>query len=260
MSKKRKALSKTVRFEVFKRDKFTCQYCGKQAPDVVLHVDHIHPVSKGGEDTMLNYITSCEGCNAGKGARTLSDDSRVAKQRAEVAQLAEKREQIEMMLEWHRLLGTVRDQELSAIERRWSDLTAFGFNEYGRTNAKKWLRKFALADLLSAMELAVHQYGKVGDDGKFTFESMAEAFHKIPGVCRLAKLPADERELYYIRGILRKRLTYCDELVALQMLREALACGVQTSELKEIAKVERSWNSWVSTMNQYISADREVGQ
>ena len=41
---KRKNLSKSVRFEVFKRDSFKCQYCGKSAPDVVLEVDHIIPV------------------------------------------------------------------------------------------------------------------------------------------------------------------------------------------------------------------------
>ena len=42
----RKAISKKLRFEVFKRDSFTCQYCGKSAPDVILHVDHILPVKK----------------------------------------------------------------------------------------------------------------------------------------------------------------------------------------------------------------------
>ena len=45
---KRKALSQKIRFEVFKRDSFTCQYCGRKAPDVVLQVDHIVPVAKGG--------------------------------------------------------------------------------------------------------------------------------------------------------------------------------------------------------------------
>ena len=30
---KRKAISKKMRFEVFKRDKFTCQYCGRSVPD-----------------------------------------------------------------------------------------------------------------------------------------------------------------------------------------------------------------------------------
>ncbi len=37
-----------VRFEVLARDKFTCQYCGRKAPDVVLEIDHFYPRSKGG--------------------------------------------------------------------------------------------------------------------------------------------------------------------------------------------------------------------
>lgn len=57
---KRKAISQTLRFEVFKRDLFTCQYCGKRAPDVVLEVDHIKPVSKGGSNAKK------EGVNDGK--------------------------------------------------------------------------------------------------------------------------------------------------------------------------------------------------
>lgn len=41
MEGKRIAISKRVRFDVFKRDSFKCQYCGKSAPDVILEVDHI---------------------------------------------------------------------------------------------------------------------------------------------------------------------------------------------------------------------------
>lgn len=40
---KRKGLSPKVRFEVFKRDSFKCQYCGRSAPDVMLRADHIEP-------------------------------------------------------------------------------------------------------------------------------------------------------------------------------------------------------------------------
>lgn len=69
----RKALSKKSRFEVFKRDSFTCQYCGAHPPSVILHVDHIHPVSKGGTNDTDNLITSCESCNLGKSDRVLSD-------------------------------------------------------------------------------------------------------------------------------------------------------------------------------------------
>ena len=54
---KRKAIGDKLRFEVFKRDQFKCQYCGKASPDVILHVDHINPVSKGGVNDILNLIT-----------------------------------------------------------------------------------------------------------------------------------------------------------------------------------------------------------
>ena len=75
------SVSKRIRFEVFKRDQFTCQYCGAQAPDVVLHADHIEPKSKGGSDDIMNLISACQSCNLGKGARTLDDKSVVEKRR-----------------------------------------------------------------------------------------------------------------------------------------------------------------------------------
>lgn len=70
--KERKAISTKTRFEVFKRDLFTCQYCGSHPPSVVLHVDHINPVANGGKNNQDNLITACSGCNLGKGARLLS--------------------------------------------------------------------------------------------------------------------------------------------------------------------------------------------
>jgi len=57
-----------LRFKVFNRDNFTCQYCGRSPlkDKVVLEVDHIHPKSKGGEESIDNYITACSECNIGK--------------------------------------------------------------------------------------------------------------------------------------------------------------------------------------------------
>jgi hypothetical protein len=68
----RKPLSKRVRFEVFKRDLFTCQYCGAHPPGAVLEVDHIEAVAAGGADDETNLITACFDCNRGKAARSLS--------------------------------------------------------------------------------------------------------------------------------------------------------------------------------------------
>ena len=58
--------SQKVRFDVFKRDNFTCQYCGRKSPEVILEADHIIPASDGGKADFDNLITSCRECNRGK--------------------------------------------------------------------------------------------------------------------------------------------------------------------------------------------------
>lgn len=76
---KRKALSKRIRFEVFIRDGWACQYCGAKSPAVELHVDHITPVSSGGTNELENLITACASCNLGKGARELDGELSVCR-------------------------------------------------------------------------------------------------------------------------------------------------------------------------------------
>lgn len=51
---------------VFERDNFKCQYCGRSAPEVVLEIDHILPVSESGKNDLSNLLTICTECNLGK--------------------------------------------------------------------------------------------------------------------------------------------------------------------------------------------------
>lgn len=88
----RKQISKKLRFEVFKRDDFTCAYCGATPPKVILQVDHIHPVAQGGSNDIDNLITSCQPCNIGKGANSLSSIPQSLSDKA--ALVAEQEQQI----------------------------------------------------------------------------------------------------------------------------------------------------------------------
>jgi 5-methylcytosine-specific restriction endonuclease McrA len=54
------------RHAVFKRDRHACQYCGKRGE---LTIDHVHPRSRGGDDTWENLVAACQGCNNRKGDR-----------------------------------------------------------------------------------------------------------------------------------------------------------------------------------------------
>ena len=66
MMSDRKAISKRVRFQVLSRCEFRCVYCGGLAGDVVLVIDHLIPVSKGGDNDESNLVAACEDCNQGK--------------------------------------------------------------------------------------------------------------------------------------------------------------------------------------------------
>ncbi len=57
------------RFNVFARDKNTCQYCGRKFPRSELNLDHVVPRSRGGTSTWENVVCSCLECNRKKGGR-----------------------------------------------------------------------------------------------------------------------------------------------------------------------------------------------
>jgi len=63
----RTGINPKLRFEILRRDKYVCQYCGACGPNVELEVDHRIPVSKGGKTEKSNLVTSCIECNRGKG-------------------------------------------------------------------------------------------------------------------------------------------------------------------------------------------------
>jgi 5-methylcytosine-specific restriction endonuclease McrA len=59
----RKQIRNSLAQAIFKRDNFTCQYCGELKN---LSIDHIQPITKGGTDKTINLITSCLKCNVKK--------------------------------------------------------------------------------------------------------------------------------------------------------------------------------------------------
>lgn len=250
---KRKAMSKKVRFEVFKRDSFICQYCGQSAPDVILHVDHLHPVSKGGDNDIMNLITSCQPCNAGKSDRLISDSSVIDKQKAQLDELNEKRQQLEMMIEWRETLKDFDNGVAQRIANYFEDQAGCGVNEVGIKNINKWAKRFSYLEILEAIDASVSQYIK-----EDTSEEVAHAFKMVPRICAVKKRQASTGEdighLYYIRGILRNNLYYCNEKVAIKVLKEADELGIDECDLREIAIESRNWTEWQNTMQEAMES------
>jgi 5-methylcytosine-specific restriction endonuclease McrA len=61
------------RYNIYARDKCTCQYCGRKLPRHELNLDHVVPRSLGGTSTWENVVCSCHDCNRRKGGRTPHD-------------------------------------------------------------------------------------------------------------------------------------------------------------------------------------------
>lgn len=168
----RKPISKKLRFEIFKRDGFTCQYCGKMSPDVVLEVDHIKPVASGGKNEMLNLVTACLSCNRGKGATELSDESTVFKQQKQLAEANERRIQLQMMLAWKAELARLFEDQIDYICGVFFSRYKRVLHDHERQTIKSAIKRFGFDETCEAVEIAALKY-----DWYF------EALEKLGGIC-----------------------------------------------------------------------------
>lgn len=246
---KRKAIGDKLRFEVFKRDQFKCQYCGKAAPDVILHVDHINPVSKGGDNDILNLVTSCIDCNSGKSDRLLSDSTVLDKQRKMLEELDERRKQLQMMLDWREELKDFDSEVAQKVADYFEQLIdgESSVNEFGLKTINKWLKRFEVNELLQAIDDLNPVYTR-----ERTLDAGA-MFENIPKVANFNRKDDKEKTACYIRGILKNRISYVDHQKSLAWLLAALETGVDEEDLKELAKTVRNWTQFREAMEDILN-------
>ena len=199
----RKAISKRMRFEVLKRDSFTCQYCGKQPPDTVLHLDHIKPVSKGGKNTMLNLVTSCVDCNLGKSDVELSDDSAIKKQQSQLKMLAEKKAQVSMMVEWRESLLDYDDlltESLRKIIDRYLEEDDKCVADAGIPLIRKAIKKHGYQKAVDSIE-SLYASGKDFSEGwsaaiRYCSQKKGNSIHYIKGILKNKCYKLNEKSFY----------------------------------------------------------------
>lgn len=126
-----------IRFDVFKRDNFTCQYCGKTPPNAILEIDHINPRSNNGENDMSNLITSCFECNRGKGKNKLTA---IPKTLYETAQI--KAEKEKQLVAYNKLLLLIDKRLDKSIERFYEHMDDIGARQGKEDFKRSCLRTF----------------------------------------------------------------------------------------------------------------------
>ncbi|WP_333887584.1 HNH endonuclease [Sphingobacterium siyangense] len=253
--KQRMGLSKKIRFEVFKRDRFTCQYCGAKAPETVLNVDHIEPVAKGGGDEILNLITSCFDCNNGKRDKRLVDSSVLEKQRQQLELLQERREQIELMLEWKKSLSEFdNDIHQMILDYINGKMSPWLISDSEKGTIGQWLKKYEVEQILEGIDIAATKYLKQDEEG--TTNESADLFaSKIGGVLHVKSLSPIQQKIAYIKGIARNRFNYWDEKKGAVILsnyvnalqqhydEEQMLADLE-KEVERITKSSKNWTEW----------------
>lgn len=111
--------SKRLRFEILKRDNFTCHYCGATPLDRPLHVDHVIAEANGGTDDPANLITACKDCNGGKSSIPLEE--RRLKKVESPEELLEYAEQVREYLQAQREVVAAKDEVLEVALDRWRE-------------------------------------------------------------------------------------------------------------------------------------------
>jgi hypothetical protein len=144
-------------------------------------------------------------------------------------ELQQRREQLEMMMEWRRGLRDLSTESVEMLCQYWNDLApGWIVSENGKRTVKKWLSHYSVEEITTAMDKAATSYLRFNADECCTDESWTDAFGKIPAICRLDRLGKEQpdlKELYYIRGIARKRCNYFNDGTAIQLLKVARSWG-----------------------------------
>lgn len=156
------AVTKRTRYEVLRRDNYTCRYCGASAPDVVLQVDHVIPQALGGADDPSNLVASCRDCNAGKSSAT-PDQELVAQVNAQAVAMS-KALQDAMRAQ----VGALdEDKKWNAhVQRRWNKVCREQRLSYAQMDANwkaslsRWRRMGVPLEVVdSAIDKALTKYG-----------------------------------------------------------------------------------------------------
>ena len=173
---KRTPIGKRLRFQIFERDGFTCQYCGKNPPDVKLEIDHIIAVSTGGTNDPENLRTSCWACNAGKSNKPLGS---VANDKDSLRRAQEALESVDTAKQFAKAMKARESVRRDIVEFVCSCLAS----------------KTCKNNTVSSILFAVEHHGS---------EQVMRWFERAASVTAQYGFPSETNAIKYFHGIIRK--------------------------------------------------------
>lgn len=147
------------RFDVFKRDGFQCQYCGRRVPDVTLEVDHIVPKAAGGKDTKDNLITACFECNRGKADKSLADGEPRPDYAERLAEMKERQRQVKSYYAHEQAIAVESENALDDLHRYWCRILGEDPTPFNRGLIRSYMKEIPIHEIREAMDVAAYRLG-----------------------------------------------------------------------------------------------------
>jgi transcriptional regulator with XRE-family HTH domain len=137
------------------------------------------------------------------------------------------------------------DQTLTQLAGYWEEQApGWRLTQADKKDLEKWLGSYSLSEILAAMDKCALQYLQLLPNGLCTTDSAGFAFKKIPAVCRVNQSEPWERDLYFIRGSVRNRMSYFDDRRGMQLLKAAYAAGASIERIRGTVSLASNWTEF----------------
>lgn len=173
-------ISDNNRFNIIKRDKHTCRYCGRKPPEVELDIDYDLPVTEGGTENIDNLITLCRQCKIGKNFETSEND---------------------ISDEWQQIIKK-REEDFEDIKKYWSTCMSYKFLDYDEEVIRNLIKKYNPIWIKKAIKITSEK--DIKKYGNYISAIIKNWEEKGFPEDKLAQKMATENQILYIEDLLKK--------------------------------------------------------
>ncbi len=147
------------------------------------------------------------------------------------------------------------EMAVNAVDDAIENYTNHRLSKNGRREFEKHIADYSLEEVLEAVKISARTYLKYDDNGDLIEDSINNFLNRIKGICRNRQEGDTLKEVFYIRAILRNRLTYYDENRIAHALIRAQEKGCDMKHIEREAKVMKTWTDLRYFLEEYAEID-----
>jgi hypothetical protein len=261
MEKNKTTLTPSIQRLILERDEFTCTECRRQVPKVLLFIDRI--LSPESEEALGDvpeedkYTCLCEECYKQAHSHL---------QIKAATRTAERRRQLEMLVEWRREnKGLESDTTSYLIDYINGKIEPYSLSKQGTQNVRKAIRKSNFTTALDAIDETFLHYVTFDNGEDINQASVNTFINKIGGYLYINSLPPVEQEMYHVLNCCKVRFNYWDQKKAKGFLQdyvnalreqgwdeERILEDLKT-ELRRVSNDSKNWSEWKEIVLKWTS-------